>query len=1101
MTDRDMTNADDNNPSYYVGIGASAGGLEAIETFFKNMPDNSGATFIVVQHLSPKHKSMMADLLSRHTKMPVGFADDHMVAEPNAIYLIPPNKNLTIFHGKLLLTEQDRDHGLNLPIDVFLRSLAEDQGEKAVAIILSGTGSDGTRGLRMIKEKLGMVLVQDEASAKFDGMPKSATSTGMADFVLPVEELPRQLINYIQRPFPDKNSLTAKMFQDDGGLTRIFFLLREKEGVDFTYYKPSTLLRRLERRMLVNNMNNLDDYVRFIENSPTEVSTLYHELLIGVTNFFRDPEAFKILEEKIFPEIFESSERHEIRIWVAGCSTGEEAYSIAMLCRSIMEKMGKVFDVRVFATDVDRNAITFASNGIYPESIAADVPTSLLSKYFVRLGDSYQVSHSIRQMVIFAQHNLIKDPPFTKMNMVCCRNLLIYFQPVLQHKVMDMFNFALIPNGIMFLGASETTGENADYFYNVDNKWKIFKSKGKRKNQPLFSGDTKYGSRSPVAVSRQFALKAQEEEMMMNRLMQTAAEDYMPITFVINSHNDLIHTLGNADGLFRPPSGKTTNDITRIVAKDLSVPLSTGLHKVFTNQEAVSYSNIHVRSGDKVATYKLTIRSLPWKQGQERLVAAFLELSHSKEQAVDNIVQRYDASKEAEQRIVDLEQSLQFHKENLQATIEELETSNEELQATNEELMASNEELQSTNEELQSVNEELYTLNAEYQAKIIELTELNNDLENLYRATEATTLFLDENLNIRKFTAADSNLINLIEADIDRPFSHVHVQVQHEGLYQLAQQVQKSGKVFTKDVQSEVDSRWYLMKIKPYLIGKSVASGVLFSFTEISYLKSVEHNLLASNERNVMALGFSQMGSWNWDVETGRLDCSDNIEAMFGVDHNEAGWTFDLFMGAVHPDDRQALQSSINACLIDGEPYNSTHRIVWPDGSIHWIEEVGNATRSKEGGANKMYGLVRDVTHEKHAHQALNESKSYLRAVLGLMTDAEISIDKHGIISAFNHAAERLFGYEAGEIMGRNVNILIPEPDRSRHDQYLQNYLRSGKASSVLKVGRTVKAMRKDGLIIPIHLAVSEVYCEGEPIYIGIIRTVINEEVLYGEAR
>ena len=440
------------SPAYYVGIGASAGGLEALESFFSQMTADSGMAFIVIQHLSPDYKSMMVELLSKRTTMPVRRAEEGMRVEADSVYLIPPKKILSIVRGKLLLSESDPNRGLNLPIDVFLRSLAQDQAEKTIAIILSGTGSDGVRGIRAIKEAGGVVLVQNEESARFDGMPRAAVSTGLADFILPPDTMPERLLSFIHNPYAPKSDQPPALLSDEDGLARIFALLRERTRVDFTHYKPSTMIRRIERRMTMNQIHDLRDYVRFMESYAGEVMVLYRELLIGVTSFFRDREVFDELENKHLPQLFERVETREVRFWVAGCSTGEEAYTLAILGREVLERLGKRTDIKIFATDLDHDAILRASSGVYPESIVADLPPGYLSKYFHRRQDHhYQVDRSLREMVVFAQHNLIKDPPFTKIELVSCRNLLIYLQPILQRKAMELMNFSLNPQGLLSL--------------------------------------------------------------------------------------------------------------------------------------------------------------------------------------------------------------------------------------------------------------------------------------------------------------------------------------------------------------------------------------------------------------------------------------------------------------------------------------------------------------------------------------------------------------------------------------------------------------------------------------------------------------------------
>ncbi|HRC73388.1 MAG TPA: chemotaxis protein CheB [Candidatus Competibacter sp.] len=844
------------SPVYYVGIGASAGGLEALESFFSHMAADSGMAFIVIQHLSPDYKSMMVELLSKRTAMPVRRAEEGMRVEADSVYLIPPKKILSIVRGKLLLSESDHNRGLNLPIDVFLRSLAQDQAEKTVAIILSGTGSDGVRGIRAVKEAGGVVLVQDEESARFDGMPRAAVSTGLADFVLPPDAMPERLLSFIQHPCaPKPDRPPALLLSDEDGLARIFALLRERTRVDFTHYKPSTMIRRIERRMTMNQIHDLRDYVRFMEGCAGEVMVLYRELLIGVTSFFRDREVFDELENKHLPQLFERVETGEVRFWVAGCSTGEEAYTLAMLGREVLERLGKPTDIKIFATDLDHDAILRASGGVYPESIVADLPPGYLSKYFHRRQDHhYQVDRSLREMVVFAQHNLIKDPPFTKIELVSCRNLLIYLQPILQRKAMELMNFSLNPQGLLLLGSSETPGDLSDAFETLHQKFKIYASKGKRNptgnslefavlsesrpkyGRPRFSGGAP--SRDP------------QEERLLDRLLQALADDYVPLAVVVNEQREALYILGDPEGYFQLQPGKMLNDVAKIAVRELATPLATGLQRVFSTGDELKYSGIRVKRRDGLRTVQIRIRLLPGKRGQEALAVVLVEPAAAQPSEPASVgAPVYDLDREAEQRIRDLEQELQFSRENLQATIEELETANEELQATNEELLASNEELQSTNEELQStneelqsVNEELHTVNAEHQSKIVELVELNNDLDNLITSTRIATLFLDENMIIRRFTPGIKRIFKMLDGDVGRPVSHLLHTLADVEPYQLARAVMRGDGEQEREVHTE-DGAWFLMRVLPYHVSAETVSGVVLTFTDISLLKMAREAL------------------------------------------------------------------------------------------------------------------------------------------------------------------------------------------------------------------------------------------------------------------
>jgi two-component system CheB/CheR fusion protein len=846
--------AEEKGPSFYVAIGASAGGLEALDAFFSHTPPQSGLAFIVIQHLSPDYKSLMVELLQKRTEMKVCRAEEGMAVEANKVYLIPPKKELRIFHGKLLLKDMDYTHGINLPIDVFFRSLAEDQGEKAAGVILSGTGSDGVRGVRAIKEAGGVVVVQDEDSARFDGMPRAALQTGLADLVVPPEQMPERLVRILSKVPGTHGEGPALLPSDEGGLMRIFALLREHGKLDFTHYKPSTVLRRIERRMTVNQIETLHDYVEYLEQHPGEVNRLFRELLIGVTNFFRDPEVFRELEENHLPRLLRQS-GGTFRVWVAGCSTGEEAYSIGMMLRECMERENIKREIKIFATDVDREAVQFAGNGIYPESIAVDMPRHLLGKYFLREHDHYRVKRFLRESVVFAQHNLIKDPPFTNINLASCRNLLIYLQPILQKKVLENINFALRPQGIMLMGTSETPGKMGDFFTPLHQKYKIYESKGRRQTR----NDGQVGEFDINSLTRPLSVHSasghsrleQTERRMLERALETVAREYSSVVLIVNERLEVLHIAGEPEQYLQWRSGKMMNDITKMVSTDLAIPLSTGLQKVFSSGEEVVYSNVRLRrkGREEVLVARVRLRMLKSRKGQEALVAVIFEETVPRiEVDGEKSVHDYDLTQETEQRINDLEQELQFNRENLQATIEELETSNEELQASNEELLASNEELQSTNEELQSVNEELHTVNAEYHGKITELTEMTNDLNNLMAATGIPTIFLDENLEIRRFTPEATELFHILPSDIGRSIEHITHKLQSFSAAPLLQAVERHDEGKSIEVET-VEGRHFLLHAHPYRVGRAAISGMVITFVNIDAIKQAENQLREEREQ------------------------------------------------------------------------------------------------------------------------------------------------------------------------------------------------------------------------------------------------------------
>jgi two-component system CheB/CheR fusion protein len=826
---------------FVVGIGASAGGFEALEQFFTAMPGDCGASFVVVQHLSPDHKSLMVELLSKHTSMRVRQAEENIPLAPDTIFLIPPKAVMTVTGGRLHLAERLDRPVPNYPIDVFLNSLAEDVGDKAVAIILSGTGSDGSRGIRAVKQEGGMVMVQDADSAKFDGMPRNAISTGMADFIMPPSRMPEELLKYLRHPFvKDKGQSETALRGNDERLRQIFLALKQHSGVDFTLYKQSTVLRRVERRLTINHIDGLPDYVTVLNDNPDEVAALYKDLLIGVTNFMRDPEAFDVLRRRVLPQIFKER-TGTIRIWTAGCSTGEEPYSLAMLFKEYMETTGDIREVKIFATDIDRSALEFASTGQYPESIAADLSRERLQKFFLHRGDGYQVNKSIREMVIFAAHNVLKDPPFNKIDLLSCRNLLIYLQPVLQQKVMSFFNFALNEGGFLFLGASETVGGFGNSFSLTDPKWKFYRSQGK--HIPL---DLEGFSIAPVhsrsagkprlsGIRRSHDL----ENQTLDALFDDLVARYLPPTVVVGANHEVVHVMGEVDRFLKLRPGRTSLDVASLVRQDLVIAVETGLNKAARESAEVLYRDVRL-DGSQPLRLDLAIRPFVDPATGTRLFAlTFRETEVAEERPLG---EHFDIDAKVRQRIADLEHELQYNKENLQATIEEVETTNEELQATNEELLSANEELQSTNEELQSVNEELITVNAEYQNKIQELTDLNNDVNNLLASTTIGVLFLDRDLCVRKFTPAAKDEINLMEFDIGRPLSHVSFNFTLDSLVDDARRVLETLSPYQAEVVNTRGKRLFL-RILPYVTVDNVIKGVVLTFIDVTGLKQAEEKV------------------------------------------------------------------------------------------------------------------------------------------------------------------------------------------------------------------------------------------------------------------
>ncbi len=1007
---------------HYVGIGASAGGLEAIEEFFSHMPEDCNLAFIVIQHLSPDYKSLMVELLSKKTKIPVHRCTDGMQVKPNNIYMIPPKKNLSIFHGKLVLKEKDNIRGVNLPIDIFLKSLAEDQADRAIAIILSGTGSDGTRGVRAVKEQGGMVMVQDDTTAKFDGMPRAAISTGVADFILPPEKMPVQLLAFIDHPYVAGKEKSRNLINDQKGLTRIFSELRERTKVDFTYYKPSTISRRIERRMTVNQINDLDDYVRYIQKYPVEIMTLYRELLIGVTSFFRDPAPMKELMETCLPPLISNAKNREIRFWVTACSTGEEAYTLAILAKEVMEKTGENKDIKIFATDLDRDAVMQAGNGVYPESIAADLTPRLLGKYFYRKGDNYQIARNIREMVVFAQHNLVMDPPFTKIDLISCRNLLIYLQPVLQEKAMRMFNFSLNPGGILFLGTSETIGNMTDCFETVHQKFKIYRSKGKL-SPDLQMTDTLSTREKKDKGPQPFSFPYRERRRqhpadatnLMNRYVNALENAYLPLSAIVNQQMEVLHIFGETRDYFQVPSGRVVYDITKMAVKELAIPLATGIQKVFRTKQQLVYSNVKIKQKNETRTVRLRILPLPDQKSTDPLVAVFFEETKKQENAEQSAIETYDLEADVQQRIADLEQELQFSNENLQATIEELETSNEELQATNEELLASNEELQSTNEELQSTNEELITVNSEYQTKIIELTQMSNDVENLLSSSGIEVLILDENYEIRKYSPGITKIFHILDKDMGRPINHLSHHLVDFDAFEAVETVQKNNKGISFEKKDHEDLT-YLIHILPYHIGPDTYAGFMLTFVDTTELDQTRKDLIQTRKISSDIVAHMPAGLFIYTVnDAGDLileSANPKAQKLTGI--TLARWqgkSFDQIwprakeMG-IYDKFKQALHTR-EPCRLDELAYeDDTHSGIYRVVAFALPE-------------NKLAVSFEDITDQQKMYIRLEQAQLKYNTLFERMHQGVVYQRADGRIISANPAAQKILGLTLDQMNGR----------------------------------------------------------------------------------
>ncbi len=829
---------------YIVGIGASAGGLEAINELFDNIPRSNHFSFVIIQHLSPDHKSLMDELLAKHTEMKIHIAEEGMIVLPNCIYLIPSKKNLTIKNNRLHLVEKNTQAAPNFTIDIFLESLAKDKGKNAIGIILSGTGTDGTNGIVAIKERGGMVIVQDPATAKFDGMPNSAIESGYTDYILPPEIMAEKILQYPKKDHPDNGFINSSFNGSEDVLLQILNLVRDNTANDFTAYKRQTLERRVIRRMVEQKIEQPTEYLHYLRNNPDEVAQLGEEFLIGVTRFFRDSDAFKILQQEVVPAIVNGKSRKEqIKVWVAGCSTGEEAYSLAILFTEYMEQKGKELNIKIFATDMDAKAIEIAAKGLYDRRTIEELSEERLSRFFVREGKGYCISKHVRKMVIFAQHNLLKDPPFSKIDLVSCRNLLIYMKPELQKKVLSTFHFSLNLGGYLFLGSSESSGTLKDALEVVNKRWNIYKTitvnNNYAKSAVFFTEKKERASsaKTPNLKPMVNSLQKRMEEVFKEAML----EEFGYAALYINENYDFLQAMGDYKRFLRLPEKTLQLNLLKMLPNPLSVALSVALRKAGRLKEKVVSHHIRVTEDDVVRSIDVVVKPfLDSDQYSEKFFMVLLKENPQK--PISSAPEEISDSQVNIDRFYELENELREAKENLQTTVEELETSNEELQSSNEELISANEELQSTNEELQSLNEELHTVNAEHQLKIKELSELNDDLNNYFRSTEIGQLFIDRDYLIRKYTPAISKQINVIESDIGRPINHFSFNMKYNRLVEDIRLVLENHETVEQEIEVN-DGQYYLMRVQPYIRQDKSYDGAVVTFVDVTDLKHLNNRL------------------------------------------------------------------------------------------------------------------------------------------------------------------------------------------------------------------------------------------------------------------
>jgi two-component system CheB/CheR fusion protein len=840
--EKQFYNSDQTNAAYsVVGITASPTNLEGLEQFLDHMNADSGLAFLVAPYNSGKMITFPIESLAKHTSMKIFHAQDYMRIEPNCIYLLPPKKQLSIRTDTLHFTDFTLISDQNMPADRFLFTMAEVFGSKVISLLFAGGGTDGELGIEAIRQVNGIVMVEAKNSANSINLPANDLPSEHIDHLATPPEMGPIIVEYLTF-YTYHTRVTAEEERN-----KLFSMLRQATDIDFSSYKQNSILRRIQRRMRIRGFHLLQEYNQYLMNHPEEITALQKDLLIGVTQFFRDPDAFTILAEKVIPAIFEQrSEEKRIRIWIAGCSTGEEVYSLAILFKRHMQEIGEEFEVKIFATDLDKESIQIASKGVYPEIISKSIPLDLLKSYFTPHNDKYHVHKELREMVVFAQHNILKDPPFIQLDLVTCRNMLIYLKPDMQRKAISLLHFALKSDGFLFLGPSETLGKLTNLFKSVDNKWNIYQYKEIKQwlntNHFGMADDRNEKKKHKNKVIAR--LKETEQKIKQENIYNKLIEEYVPACIIIDENNEIIHINGNADKYLIIPKGKPSHNLFNMISEHLSVALGTSLYKVRKERLEVIYRDIIIKNHKEVYCVNLITKPFIIPPSNDNLTIIFFE---EIEDGLDNeeqqIQQYFKLDSITNQHIENLKQQLFHMKESLQATIEELETSNEEFQATNEELIVANEELQSTNEELQSVNEELIAVNNEHHFKIQELSELNTDMSNLFMSTDIATIFLDTQMNIRRFTPMATEEINLMEFDVGRPLGDISHHLKYEHFVDDVAKVLLTANPFEKEIQSKT-GKWFNVKIIPYLTKANLQDGVVITLMDITELKKANEELI-----------------------------------------------------------------------------------------------------------------------------------------------------------------------------------------------------------------------------------------------------------------
>ncbi|MCF7790929.1 MAG: EAL domain-containing protein [Victivallales bacterium] len=1025
---------DEKGGLFVIGIGASAGGLEPIQEFFNSITEelyDTNTAYVVIQHLSPDFNSLMDQLLARKTQLKIKTISDNMPITKGTIFLIPPNNNVFLKENKFKLVKQQREqHLLNLPINIFFKSLADEYGRNAVAIVMSGTGSDGSTGIVNIKKNNGLVMVQKPELALFDGMPKSAIGTGTAEVISSVTQMPALISKYIKAPDRFKYSEEVRNRNKNfEGLDKIFKLIQERYKFDLSNYKPTTVLRRIERRVKTGGYDNIRDYAEELTANSNELKTLHDDLIIGVTSFFRDEDSYQEVKIKVIPELFKIAEAQSrsLRIWIPGCSTGEEVYSVAIIFNEFAIEKKLPFNIKIFATDIKEDYLKKAAAGLYSNEQAEKISPERLRKFFEKTSKGYRITNEIRNAIVFSPHNLILDPPFTNMDLISCKNLLIYLKPEIQEKLISIFRFSLNAPGYLVLGPSETLGKNILNMQVLSQKWKIYRQtkKSDRKllinkmNERLLSKNEQRSYSNITEKNKEYPENTKYNPNSQNNdysslsTYHTALKSVINYGYMIDTDYNVVHIFGDAGEFLTFKEGILKPDIREVTHKSIRPAIRSGLIKAEQLKEKVLIENIKIK--DEYTRKNLIIH--PVLSDNSEIINHIIKIIDSGETETDKVVKVNELDDYSQQIISDYESKLQKTKEELSTTVEELETSNEELQSSNEELLASNEELQSTNEELHSVNEELYTVNSEHQEKIRELNEMTSDFQNLMKSTDFGIIFVDKKLNIKFYNPTVQKFFNFREDDIGRSIKNFSHNFNYSNFVKKTDEVIKNGTVFKKEIISQ-QYKYYILKILPYLTQKNKVDGAVITFIDIDEFKRSQGKLRQQAEKLSQAVDIAKMGIWEWDLQTYRFSWNPNMYNIFGRKEKTFTPTL-LSLKKILPKSKvREFRNKLKATIKKKSLFKGETKVTLPGKHAGYIKFTGSYNKVKSGRSSGIIGVCFDITEEK-----FQENKFY--HMVNRLPVASILVNRDGKVTYSNLAAAKLFNMPEKELKGNNLKNLI----------------------------------------------------------------------------